>query len=357
MYKNQNVFASSKITNEKEKVMDYLQGEKIFPITMEIDLTQKCTRDCPECPYQVSRRAGHTLQLPFLDRLFGIIGGETPGLILSGGEATCIDHFPETVALARKKGFKEIAVISNGGLTNRPRVQDALLEHVTSIRFSLYDWQNGEEKYFTDTLEKIRNLRKRIDREGSRLEIGASILTRKEVAGKFQSIGMKAIESGIHWLYFHPFCIEWDTKYPKQADQTGVLEAIAEMKKNVPVGTNIQVPYERYSDDKLKFDKLHGSHFIIQVGADGVNYAGPECKYEEEAALLDLNEYKGDDFLWHPDRIRKINALNSDNYTYIGTKHRPPMFSNYIQKLIDQHIEHSGNIESHPEKFFYPYIV
>ena len=357
MYKEQNVFASSKITNEKQKVHAYLRGEEIFPITMEVDLTQKCTRACPGCPYQVSRRAGHTLELPFLDRLFSILGNNTPGLILSGGEATCINHFPETVSLAKQKGFKEIAVISNGGMTHVPGIQDALLENVTSIRFSLYDWQDREEKYFTDTLEKIRNLRNRIEKEGSNLEIGASILTRKEVTHKFHSVGMKAFDAGIHWLYFHPYCIDWDTKSPKQADQTGVLEAIAEMKRAAPAGLNIQVPYERYSTEKLHFDKLHGSHFIIQVGADGINYAGPECKYEEEATLLDLNEYMGDDFLWHPERIEKINNLNSDNYTFIGTKHRPPMFSDYIQKLVDRSANQENDIQSHPDEFFYPYIV
>jgi len=355
MFKDRNVFASSKITNEKEKVLAYLRGENIFPITMEVDLTQKCTRACSGCPYQVSRRAGHTLEIAFLDRLFGILGQETPGLILSGGEATCVDHFPETVSLAKRRGFREVAVISNGGLTHQPAVQDALLEHVTSIRFSLYDWQNREEKYFTDTLKKILDLRKRIDKEGSRLEIGASILTRKEWTGKFHPIGMKAFNAGIHWLYFHPYCIDWDTRFPKQADQTGVLEAIEEMKEKAPSGANIQVPYERYAEEKLYFEKLHGSHFIIQVGANGINYAGPECKYEEAAALLDLNEYRGDDFLWHPERIRKINALNNNTYTFVGTKHRPPMFSNYIQKLIDS--EYERDIHSHPEDFKYPYII
>ncbi len=357
MFKELSVFAASKITNEKEKVLAYLRGEKIFPTTIELDLTQKCTRACPECPFQVSRRAGHTLELPFLDRLFSIIGKETPGLILSGGEATYVPHFPETVALARKKGFREIAVISNGGLTHLPQVQDALLEHITSIRFSLYDWQDGEEKYFKETLDKISKLRERIEKEGSKLKIGASILTRKEVTGKFHSIGMKAFDAGIHWLYFHPFCDEWDTKCPKQADQTGVLDAIAEMKRNVPPGLNIQVPYERYSPEKLYFEKLHGSHFVIQVGADGINYAGPECKYEEEAALLDLNEYMEDDFLWDPERIRKIDNLNSENYTFIGTKHRPPMFSDFIQKLIDRNAIQNSDVQSHPEEFYHPYLV
>lgn len=357
MDKEHVVFASSKVNNERDKVLAYLRGEKIFPTTVELDLTQRCTRACSGCPYLVSRRAKHALELPFMDRLFGILGNETPGVVLSGGEPTSVDHFPQVVALARKRGFKEIAVISNGGMTHQPRIQDALLEHVTAIRFSLYDWQETEEEYFKNTLKKISDLRKRIEQEGSSLEIGASILTRRDLNHRYQPVGMQAINAGIHWLYFHPYCVDWDSIYPKQDDQTGVLEAIEQLRETAPTDANIQVPTERYLPDPLYFEKLHGSHFLIQVGADGVNYSGPECKYEKDAVLLDLNDYMEDDFLWHPDRINKINLINSDNYRHIGTKHRPPMFSNYIQKLIDIRAEQLEHAVGSEVKFSYPNII
>ncbi len=357
MDKRLNVFAPAKVAGETEKVQSYLNGEKIFPTTVELDLTQKCTRACPGCPYTVSRRPGLTLKLDFLDRLFSILGENTPGLVLSGGEPTSVSHFPEVVSLARKRGFKEIAVISNGGMTHLPEVQDALLEHATAIRFSLYDWQNGKSKYFLNTLKKINDLRYRIDKEGSSLEIGASILTRKELNHKYKEVGLMAIDSGIDWLYFHPYCIGWEDRYPKQADQEGVLEAIEQFKKAAPWGANIQVPEKRYSSAPLYFDKLHGSHFLIQVGADGVNYAGPECKYENDAILLDLNEYMKDDFLWHPKRIAGIERLNSNNYRFIGTKHRPPMFSNYIQGLIDENVSGTNHLKIDREEFSYPNIL
>lgn len=94
------------------------------------------------------------------------------------------------------------------------------------------------------------------------------------------------------------------------------------------------MPVERYSKKSLYFEKLHGAYFLIEVGADGINYAGPECKYEKDAELLNLNDYLEDDFLWHPQRLKRIDEINSDNYRFIGTRHRPPMFSDYIQKLV-----------------------
>ena len=101
--KQSKIFAPSKVDIDHQKMEAYLNGERIFPTTIEMDLTQLCTRSCSGCPYGVSRRAGLTLQLPFLDRLFSILGPHTPGIVLSGGEATIVPHFPQTVALGKKK--------------------------------------------------------------------------------------------------------------------------------------------------------------------------------------------------------------------------------------------------------------
>ncbi|MCX6555302.1 MAG: radical SAM protein [Candidatus Aminicenantes bacterium] len=353
------IFAPAKVTGEQQKIAAYLRGERIFPTTIEMDLTQLCTRSCPGCPYKGPRRQRLTMPFAFLDRLLSILGRNTPGIVFSGGEATIVPHFPEAVALARKKGFKEIAVISNGGFTHHPKVQDALLEHVTSIRISLYDWQDGESPYFIDTLKKISRLRERIEKEGSHLEIGASLLTRSDLNHRYETVGRQALAAGIDWLYFHPYCVDWHCQRPLQADQTGVLAAIEKLKTGAPRGANIQVPFERYSQEPLYFEKLHGAHFLIQVGADGVNYAGPECKYDKNSELLDLNEYMQDDFLWHPRRLKRLDELNSDTYAFIGTRHRPPMFSDYIQKLIRRQKQTAGQAPATEpaDHFSYPCIL
>ncbi len=251
-----------------------------------------------------------------------------------------------------------MAVISNGSMLHLPKVQSALVEHVTSIRVSLYDWYEGDSAYFVDTLTKIRNLRRVIEKEGSTLEIGASILTRNEWNQHYAHVGAAALKAGVHWVYFHPFCIDWDKKRPLQADQTGVLTAIEEFQKQAAPEANIQVPLERYSAAPLNFSRLHGAHFLIQIGADGCNYAGPECKYEKDYMLLNLNDDMDDDFLWDPRRLEKIDSINSNNYRPIGTKHRPPIFSDYVEKVLNN--EEENNATVHAEKiteFFYPEII
>ncbi|SMD13459.1 radical SAM protein [Sporomusa malonica] len=353
------IFAPSKVSIDNKKIETYLNGGRIYPTTVELDLTQRCTRSCAGCPYAAARKSALTLQLPFLDRLFSVLGPHTPGIVFSGGESTIVPHFPETVTLAKQKGFKEIAVISNGANIHLPEIQAALLAQVTAIRISLYDWQENDSDFFINTLKKIEGLRNLIEKSGSKLEIGASMLTRNDLTHRFNSVGQQAFAAGIHWLYFHPYCVDWDKNYPVQADQTGVLAAIEKLEEAVPKNADIHVPLERYSKEPLYFEKLHGSYFLIQIGADGINYAGPESKYANDAELLNLNDYLEDDFLWHPQRINRLNQFNSSNYRFIGTKHRPPMFSDYIQKLIQLR---NNNIDGEyltkaSAKFSYPTII
>jgi hypothetical protein len=261
--------------------------------------------------------------------------------------------------MARKKGFKQIVIVSNGANIHRPEVQASLLEYVTSIRISLYDWQENVSESFRNTLRKIEELRNSIEKEGSKLQIGASILTCQEWNHRYLPVGLQALNAGINWLYFHPYCIDFDTGYPAQANQTGVLEAIEKLKEIAPKNANIQVPVERYSRESLSFEKLHGAYFLMEVGADGILYAGPECKYNKDAELLNLYSYLEDDFLWHPRILKRLNETNSDNYHFIGTRHRPPIFSDFIQKVIqlrnDNKTEESL-IESSSD-FFHPFIL
>lgn len=355
---NQVVFASSKLSTHQDRIEAYLRGENIYPITVELDLTQRCTLDCPACPYGSSKKPGLTLQLPFLEKFFSILGPYTPGIVFSGGESTCVPHFPETVKLAREKGFKEIVVISNGTLLHKPKIQEALLKYVNAIRISIYDWHETDEPSFKEMLEKIKNLRKRIDNEGSKLEIGAAMLTRTEWNRRYKSVGKQVLEAGVDWLYFHPFCVNWESNYPVQADQSGVVESLDEFKAEVVEKGKIQIPYERYLKHPLKFSKLHGSHFLIQIGADGINYAGPECKYNPNYALIDLNKNLDENFLWKPERIQKIDEITNENYTVIGTKHRPPMFSDYIEKVKNSRASISGSeFEQEKNSFMYPDII
>ena len=138
------IYANHKASLNRVQVEAYLAGKRIFPRTVEMDLTSLCTRACPTCPCAGSTQPAQVLAPEFVDRFLGVLEGGTRGIILSGGEPTSSPHFVEILRIARRRGFTEVAVITNGSELHRPAIQDALMEHATSVRVSLYDWDHSD---------------------------------------------------------------------------------------------------------------------------------------------------------------------------------------------------------------------
>jgi hypothetical protein len=291
----------------------------------------------------------------FVDRFLGVLGGETRGIILSGGEPTSSPHFIEILQIARRRRFTEVAVITNGTELGRPAIQDALLEHATSVRLSLYDWYDSDNpaKSFFDQLARVTALRKRVDATGSKLEIGVAMLTSRDRLPRMLRAVKHAAACGAHWLYFHPLCMNWAEGWPVQEDQEGVLSALALLQSRALPGVTVHVPEQRYTSYPLRFSAFHSAHFLLQVAADGVNYASPESKYHSSCLIADLNEYLEDDFLWRSERLAAINALNSTNYRFAGTRHRGAMFSDFIERYRQREAEAVSVAASATEQHFH----
>ena len=204
-----------KVGFHRERLGAYLRGESVFPITLELDLTSQCTRNCPECPSSTAPTC-QVLDMRFLDQLFGFLEGQTPGLLLTGGEPTMAPLFPEALRLARRRGFREIAVVTNGSLLDQPSVAEALLTDVTTIRVSMYDWEEGSSRWTDATLKRIEGLRQLAD-QGSQLRIGVSALTSRHRLPKLRELAERVRSAGAHWLYFHPLCTKWGLGCPELA--------------------------------------------------------------------------------------------------------------------------------------------
>jgi hypothetical protein len=353
------VYANHKSALDQTRVDAYLAGKNVFPRTIELDVSTRCTRKCPLCPSAGSSLPAMTLTADFVDRLLGAVEGETQGIILSGGEPTYSPHYAEILRIARRRRFLEVATISNGSELGRPEIQQALIEHGTSIRVSLYDWHRSDTpaQAFFDQLARVAALRKRIDAEGSKLEIGVALLTSHDRIERMIRAARHAAGSGCHWLYFHPLCADWGLARPVQENQDGVLEAVAAFEKEVAPGVKVQIPKERYTRYPLRFSAFHSAHFLMQVGADGMNYCAPEAKYQPSCAIADFNRSLGDGFLWRRERLDAIAAIDSDRYAFAGTRHRGSMFSDFLERCAQGEAGPTAAFRNaREEDFLYPHL-
>jgi MoaA/NifB/PqqE/SkfB family radical SAM enzyme len=346
-----------KVGCHKERVRAYLDGKGIFPITLELDLTSECTRVCPECPSATAANH-HSLNKEFVDRLFGCLEGHTTGLLLTGGEPTMAPLFPRALQMARQRGFIDIAVVTNGSLLNSPPVEEALLAYVTTIRLSMYDWDRGSCEGVEWALRRIESLRKRIDCEGSRLQIGISALTSRSRAGMLGKLTESVLAAGAHWIYFHPLCTKWGIGCPEPAEQEGILTKINVLQEKDSGNCHVFTFRARYEHTPLEFNGYHAAHFLLVIGADGKNYLGPEVKYQSHHVMADPGVRWRDDFLWEEQRLARVNSVNSRTYPAIQSRHRGVLYNHFIEQLKRGEEPALTELErASVTDFFFPHIL
>jgi MoaA/NifB/PqqE/SkfB family radical SAM enzyme len=339
-----------------DKVSAYLRGEAVFPVTLELDLTSACTYSCLDCP-STRAPAHHSLSWEFLDRLFGLLAGRTTGLLLTGGEATMAPLFPRAVAAARERGFREIAVVTNGSLLDRPEVAEALLRHVTTIRLSLYGWGDGMCSEFDQTLLRMEALRRRIDREGSPLRIGVSALTSADRVGMLEVVADRARSAGAHWAYFHPLCTKWQRGCPSPARQGAVADEVRRLQARGNGDFQVFLLADRYDTTPVEFEGYHAAHFLMVVGADGRNYLAPEVKYQPGHVIGDLSGGPRDGFLWERERMKRIADVRSQTYPAIRSRHRGVLYSGFLEGLKRGDPAEAQRLAEASRGFVFPHIL
>lgn len=357
MKKETMVASMYKVGYHRERLLSYMNREDIFPVTLELDLTSRCTRICPDCP-SVRASNHYDLSESFIRNLFSLLEGKTRGLLLTGGEPTASPLFSVALKLARQHGFIDIAVVTNGSRLDSSPVWESLLEYASTIRLSVYGWENNICGSFESILRRIEFLRNKIDRAGRPLQIGVSALTSDKRLDKLLPMVMDVKSAGADWVYFHPRCTNWGTGRPKPESQKGVVDRIKEIQNRSEFKDRIFLSSERYEDFPLKFARYHAAHFLLVVGADGRNYLGPEVKYHPSFVLADLNGRERGDFLRHRKRLEKIDSFRSQTYSAIKSRHRGVLYNHLIECLSNRDQSSCGELDPvSARKFYFPHIL
>ncbi len=351
------VASTRKVAYHTERLAAYLGGDPVFPVTLELDITSRCTRVCEHCPSSRSEYQ-HSLSFPFIAELLASFEGQTGGLLLSGGEPTLSPHFPAVLARARARGFEDIAVVTNGSLLHKREVAQALAEHASTIRVSIYDWDRGACRATDATLARVEGLRKYIDMEEAPVKIGISALTSRDRASQLCDLTQRVRSSGAHWIYFHPMCDGWADGNVARMDQTGVPAVLRSLVRSSTEEFGIHYLEARYDDIRPAFSGYHAAHFLMVVGADGKNYLGAEVKYQDRFAIADVLGKVRPGFLQDPDRLNRIAAVQGAEYTAAAGLHRGVLYSHYIEQLLRNGESSVGSpLGAATNHFSFPHIL
>jgi len=331
MAKSLEMVSPRKIFWHRDKVAAFLAGEPIFPATLELGLTTACDRSCPDCPSRKGR-PGLFLDAGTAHRLFSLCRGRTFGAILSGGEPTLHPGFAGILAAARENGFRDVAVISNGSRLDREDVSLPLLRHASVVRVSLYDWNERQPAILSPTFMRIQRLRAKIEKTGSPLQIGASLLTQGAGLESLRRAAAAVRAAGAHWLYLHPTCVATPGGTNRVRGQELLLDALAVCRGEQSPGFAVHYLAQRFSDTPAIFQGYHAAHFIMVVGADGDNYLSSETKYQPGYRIAQRADYENEDFFLNSARRKRIAAVSSDNYTAGGSRNRGILYNQVLEE-------------------------
>ncbi len=208
---NPKQFTSDKILNHLDEVNEWYKGGNPFPITMEMDLTDKCNHDCPGCCG--GRALNKMLPQEEIQRIiYELAALGCKGLIFTGGgEPLCSPYAIEAVRLA-KSCKMDVGFITNGGLLHNVNCTE-LLDCCTWIRVSL---DAGSPKIhrkvhkandFARIVENIKNLTTLKDKTGSTCTIGVGYLTGKETDAPEDMMDFVdlSIKLQVDYAQFRPF--------------------------------------------------------------------------------------------------------------------------------------------------------
>lgn len=340
-----------KVFWHRDKVAAFRTDAPLFPATLELGLTTACDRSCPDCPSRLGR-PGLFLAPGTARRLFSLCRGHTFGAILSGGEPTLHPDFGAILAAARENDFRDVVVISNGSRLDREEVAGPLLRHASAVRISLYDRLDDAGAGQNPTLTRIGRLRAAIERSGSRLEIGTSLLTQGASPDSLRRAAAAVRAAGAHWLYLHPTCVAVPGGMSRAEGQERLLAAMASCRQEQPPGFAVHYLARRFAAAPIAFQGYHAAHFIMVVGADGANYLSSETKYQPRYRIAAGSDYEDDDFFRGRERLKKIAAVRSADYAAGGSRNRGVLYNQALEPIKNR----DGEIPSAPE-FLLPHIL
>lgn len=197
--------------DNSQRLVDWMNGVNVPPITVMICPTDKCHHQCPRC---VGGRVG----VENLKDMSGIVTQladyGTQSLVVSGGGEPLLNkETPDVIKYARERGL-DVGLITNGDVRLPDDKLVQVIQNTHWIRISM-DGSNPEEymhshgmdaKSFQRMLENAKNMADTRDKYGlSSCDIGTGYLTDNVTKkGMFEATKL-CKEIGLSYIQFRPF--------------------------------------------------------------------------------------------------------------------------------------------------------
>lgn len=307
---------SKKIFYHIEKIIEYKNGKRPFPITVEVDLTNKCNHKCSFCFYSEHLKTSKaTLDTKLIKERISELGrlGTKGVSFTGGGEPTLHKDFYEIIEHTKKEGI-DIGCISNGS-NIRKKYHSEIMQNLQWIRISMGGGDTESYKkiqgvdHFDRVVENLLNLCISKTNSGSKLNIGVRILLNESNIDSLNNIAKIIMQAkGLNYLQLaqDQYTKPGNTFWQSEKTQLGIKET-TELLKNydIKVLASGYVPLQ----NGLHIPRTCYAHFFqIAITAEGDVVFCKNGRGEEKVYIGNIKKSTLDE-IWQGKKTKALENL------------------------------------------------
>ena len=315
-----------KLTSHKDRVIAWLNGERIAPITIDCSLTRACSYKCVYCYGMLQandiKKMTKDVIFRFLDDAAEI--GVKAISFVSDGESTCSPYLQDAILRGKSNGL-DMALGTNGYLLKDDSLEE-ILPALTYLRFNISagepdryaEIMGCKKEYYFEIIKTVRNCVEIKRSKCLDVTIGLQMVLLPEFADQVIPLAELGKDLGVDYLVIK-HCSD---------DEKGSLGVNYEQYKKL---VDLLEEAEEYSDDnylvkakwskilsggKRKYLRCYGPPFIMQFSGSGL-VAPCGMLFNERYKKYHIGNIVDTSFkeIWKSDRYWEvINLIASEKY-------------------------------------------
>lgn len=302
-----NPFVSDKILYHPERIAEFIKGGPIRPVTWELDLTNRCNQNCPQCAGgRVNQGRSNHDSLSKEEAEDYIVQLTSDGAkavtFTGGGESLLVPSACHLIQFARRCNV-DVGLITNGSLLDQIDLF-TLINNCKWIRISLdagnsqiYKQTHGcGEKIFDRVVHGIELLVKEKQICNAPCLIGTAFLSNERTKNNMLEFTRLSKNLNVDYIQFRPYHLD-KTNINKELAQCQTLED-----ETFKVLSSINK--YRHFNQKMPYKVCYGHHFAGVINVHEV-YLCCHFRGMPKYKLGDLREKSLSD-IWNSDHHKMV---------------------------------------------------
>jgi len=338
-------FSNDKILCHMEELDQYLKmGHTGHPITVEIDLTNKCNNKCPKCTGQTKNASEMDFKLfkKIIDNL-EIVGVKSI-VLTGGGEPLIYSKIIDAINYIHNANIEVGLITSGQSLDMSYKFLDKLIRYLSWIRVSVdagtpkhyKDTHGLDSKHFSRVIAFVDKICRIKDLNRYKVDIGIGYLVclwepEEEIKDIDKFVRLFS-NRNLSYIQLRPY---HDSEHRIDYDKT-TLDYIAKYYPHTKLYNTSMTRYEPRT-----YKKCHGSRFTTVICADGKVYYCCLSRNNSRRMIGDLN-FETFEEIWDREMLESVDKN-------IDVNKCPPQCKNHV---INNRIESMINLSKDKHRNF-----